>query len=69
MVPRLAKKAADTGPETSQVNAPPDDAGRQADWMAAGHTSAEDAASRPQDESAKPKSDGNPVEPAALRAN
>src|SRR5689334_10453576 len=70
-VPPSAKQAADTGadtrPETCQVNAPPDHGDGPAYRVVGGHVGTEEATSRPQGEEAQPKSDGNPVAPAAGR--
>ena len=65
MVPPSVKQVADTGPdtapETSQENAPPEDADGHAHRMGVRHIGAENATANPQDDSddPKPKCDGS----------
>jgi hypothetical protein len=51
-----AKQGADTRPETSEVDAPPEGAGRHGDRMLVGHSGTEDCPQRSQGNSAEPES-------------
>jgi len=66
LFPPHAHQGADTGPETSEADAPPEPADRQANRMWVGHRGTEEATCRPQDDSAEPKADA-PVEPEPER--
>jgi hypothetical protein len=58
-----AQQSAETRPEASAVDAPPEYTDRHANRVLVGHRGAPDAAGRPQEDSAEPKAD-SPVEPA-----
>jgi hypothetical protein len=69
MVPPQGNQAADTradtGPETSQVEGPPEDADRHADRMAVGHAGPEDAPPCSQGDSTEPQPDADWIGPTA----
>ena len=61
------QQSADAGPETSEVNAPPESANRHANWIVVSQAEAEDGAADPQEAPAQPKAD-SAVEPSPERS-